>query len=156
MNSALLPSRPAPDRATLAGRLREAMARKKVTPAALARAADTTEGTISNWLNEAVRPEHVKAVVLFRIAEAAGIDPRELLLGEPLRVSETQAEYTSHPVQREHLTLAIQLVSEVLEQADRTLPPAKQAEAAQLAYDLLEEGLPQAKVLRFVRTAIAA
>jgi hypothetical protein len=35
------------------------------------------------------------------------------------------------------------------------LPPHKQAEAALLAFDLLEEGLPQAKVLRFVRAAVA-
>lgn len=142
---------------TLGQRLRDAMSRRQLSPAKLAVVAQSTEATISNWLNDNVRADHVKAVQLFKIADAAGISPRDLLLGEAgSRIAEPETPYPSHPVKSEHLTIALQLVSEVLEAADRALPPAKHAEAVQLAYDLLDEGLPQAKVLRFVRTAVAA
>jgi len=142
---------------TLAQRLRAAMTKRGLTPVSLAAAAQTTDATISNWLNDNVRSDHVKAIQLFKIADATGVSARELLLGvSGGHVAEPHAEYSSHPLQRDLLTLGIQLVSEVLAEADRTLPPEKQAEAVELAYDLLEEGLPRAKVLRFVRTAIAA
>lgn len=140
---------------TLGTRLRAAMLRRKQNPATLARAAGTTEASVSNWLNDNVKVDHVKAVQLFRIADAAGIDPRELLLDDGVRVGESPAPYASHAVKPEVLKLSIQLVTEVLEQGNRELPPAKQAEAIQIAYDLLEEGLPQAKVLRFVLAAVA-
>jgi len=45
-------------------------------PADLARAADSTTATISNWLNDHVSPAHVKAEQLFRIADAAKRDHR--------------------------------------------------------------------------------
>lgn len=130
-----------------------------MSPADLARASSSTTATISNWRNGNVDPEHVKAAQLFRIADALQVDGRWLLLGEvaPFRVNESGADYgASHPVKSEVLRIALQLVREVLDVANRTLPPPKEAEAVQLAYDLLDEGLPQAKVLRFVRAAIAA
>lgn len=67
---------------TLGQRL--AIAMKKAghpRPADLARAADSTTATISNWLNDHVSPAHVKAEQLFRIADAAKLDARELLYG---------------------------------------------------------------------------
>lgn len=133
------------------------MDRQKLTPAGLARASGTTEATISGWLRDNVKPDHVKAVQLFKIADAAKTSPRTLLLGGQAaeRISEDHAEYWSQPERRDVLKLAFQLVAEVLESADLQLPPDKQAEAAMLAFELLEEGLPQAKVLRFVRAAVA-
>jgi transcriptional regulator with XRE-family HTH domain len=142
---------------TLGQRLREAMDRQDMTPASLARAADTTEATVSGWLRDMVKPDHVKAVQLFKIADAAKTSPRGLLFGGQAaeRVSEDHAEYWSQPERRDVLKLAFQLVAEVLESGNLELPPHKQAEAALLAFELLEEGLPQAKVLRFVRAAVA-
>ena len=105
-----------------------------------------------------MEPEHVKATQLFRIADALQIDGRWLLTGDPVPVGvrEKIPEYSqSHPVKSDVLRISIQLVREVLRDADRTLPPAKESEAIQLAYDLIEEGLPQAKVLRFVLAAVA-
>jgi transcriptional regulator with XRE-family HTH domain len=61
---------------TLGQRLREAMDRQDMTPASLARAADTTEATVSGWLRDIVKPDHVKAVQLFKIADAAQMSPR--------------------------------------------------------------------------------
>ena len=128
-----------------------------LTPGALARKSASTEMTISNWLNDAVQADHVKAAQLFRIADAVGADPRELLQGAPARygVAEAQRSYASHPVKPDVLRIALQLVAETLAEGNLELPPSKQAEATQLAYDLIEEGLPQAKVLRFVLAAVA-
>lgn len=140
---------------SLGSRLRSALKRNQKTPVALAKDAGTSEATISNWLNDNVQVDHVKAVQLFRIADAAGIDARELLLDDGRRLAEPYAEYASHPVQQDALTIAIQLVTEALASGKRDLPPPKQAEAIQLAYELLTEGLPRAKVLRFVHAAVA-
>lgn len=140
---------------TLGTRLRSALKRTQKTPVALAKDAGTTEATISNWLNDNVQVDHVKAVQLFRIADAAGIDARELLLDDGHRVADPSSGYASHPVQHDALTIAIQLVTEALVSGKRELPPQKQAEAIQLAYELLTEGLPRAKVLRFVHAAVA-
>lgn len=143
----------------LKARIQKTMDAMSMTPADLARAAHSTTATISNWRNGNVDPEHVKAAQLYRIADALQVDGRWLLLGDlgPNRLNDSAARYgESHPVKLDVLKIALQQVREVLEHAERTLPPAKEAEAVQLAYDLIEEGLPQAKVLRFVRAAIAA
>jgi transcriptional regulator with XRE-family HTH domain len=131
------------------------MQAKTLSPAGLAREASTTEATISNWLNNNVRVDHVKAIQLFKIADAAGVDARYLLLDDARQEANPADAGPSHPLLQDHLTMAIQLVSEALAKPGLTLPPAKQAEAIHLAYDLLEEGMPGAKVLRFVRAAVA-
>ncbi len=141
-------------RHTLGKRLEAAMDTAKVTAADLARLAGTTDATISNWLKDQVQADNVKATMLFRIADGVGADPRQLLLGESSRVAEQPAQYLSHPVQSERLTIAIQLVTEALAEANLMVPPARQAEAIKIAYELLEEDLPQAKVLRFVKAAL--
>ena len=130
------------------------------TAADLARRAESTTATISNWLNDIVDPDHVKAVQLFKIADAVNTDPRALLLGTsaPASVREGRAPYDaneSHPVKSEEWTLAFQLVAEALDDKGLTLPPAKRAEVTLLAYELLQDGLQQAKVLRFVQAAAA-
>lgn len=140
-------------RDTLGKRLTAAMGGMK--PADLARRAESTTATISNWMNDNVLPEHVKAVQLFKIADAVGIDARELLTGSRSTVADAHADYASQPVQLEHWKIAFQLVAEALDDRGLTLPPDKRAEVTLLAHDLLEEGLQAAKVLQFVRRAAA-
>lgn len=131
------------------------MSAKNLSPASLARLAGSTEATVSNWLNDNVRVDHVKAIQLFKIAEAAGVDARYLLLNDGQPRTEPAAQSVSQPLQHESLRMAIQLVTEALDNRALTLSPQKQAEAIHLAYELLEEGLPGAKVLRFVHAAVA-
>lgn len=144
--------------ATLGARLKAAMQQAGLTPVSLARKSASTEMTISNWLNDAVQADHVKAAQLFRIANAIGMDAQLLLLGRatpasshPVQVSEG----LNSAVQMDTLRIAVQLVAEVLNERDSELAAAKQAEAVTLAYELLAEGLPEAKVVRFTRAAIA-
>jgi hypothetical protein len=61
---------------------------------------------------------------------------------------------TSQPVKLPTLTLAVQLATEVLTEAGLALPPPKFAELVTTLYELIEEGLPRAKVLRFARAAV--
>jgi len=53
------------------------------------------------------------------------------------------------------LTIALRLAAEALDDGDLALPPPKHAELVGLVYELLEEGLPEAKVLKFARAAAA-
>lgn len=142
---------------TLGQRLLSAMQTAQLAkPADLARAADTTTATISNWLNDNVVPEHVKAIQLFKIADAVEADPHELLLGTPSKVrSAKQVELQSQPVTLDGWIVAFQLVAEALDDRGLSLPPHKRAEVTLLAYELLQEGLQRAKVLRFVQAAAA-
>lgn len=142
---------------SLGQRLQSAMQTAQLAkPADLARASDTTTATISNWLNDNVVPEHVKAVQLFKIADAVGIDPRELLLGEASKAAGSEhSSLPSQPVTLDDWIVAFQLVAEALDDRGLTLPPNKRAEVTLLAYDLLQEGLQRAKVLRFVQAAAA-
>lgn len=55
------------------------------------------------------------------------------------------------PIRAESLRMALQLADEAL--AGRPLDAAHKAELVSLIYELLEEGLPEAKVLRFARAA---
>ena len=131
--------------------------------ASVANDAGTTEATISNWVTDSVSPDNVKAAMLFAIADAVKEDPRYLLGGSRRNVAqlnvvrEREAAYAaepSQPVQLETWKIAFQLVAEALGN-DLTLPPEKQAEVTLLTHDLLTEGMPRAKVLRFVRAAAA-
>lgn len=60
----------------------------------------------------------------------------------------------SQSVSLPNLTLAVQLAFEVLSDAGLKLPPPKFAELTTTLYELIEEGLPRAKVLRFARAAV--
>lgn len=68
-------------------------------------------------------------------------------------VAETASDGGSQPLRRDDLMMALQLTAEALD--GRVLPPEKHAELITLIYELLEEGLPEAKVLRFARAASA-
>lgn len=142
---------------TLGQRLNAAMKRQGIHPAELARRSGTTTATVANWLNDKVMVDHVKAVMLFQIAEAAEINARELLLGQadPFPAVTAETNGPSQPVQLEDWIIAFQLVAEALDDRGLSLPPAKRAEVTLLAHDLLQEGMPRAKVLRFVQAAAA-
>ena len=142
---------------SLGHRMEKALNDRSWSSADLAREAGSTTPTVSNWVNDMVKVDHVKAVQLFSFAETLGVDPRWLLLGDvtPRHVRESQRAYQSQAVKSDVLKLSLQLVEEALAERDHVLPPHKKAEAIQLAYALIEEGMPQAKVLRFVLAAVA-
>jgi transcriptional regulator with XRE-family HTH domain len=144
---------------TLSTRLATALAEANLSPAALAARIGKTEATVSNWLNDKVQADHVKAVVLLQISDALGVLPGWLLFGTGRRRTNSMvnepAPAVSHAVKSETLTIALQLVAEALDDKGLTLPPSKRAELTALTYELLEEGMPEAKVLRFARAAAA-
>lgn len=149
-------------RKSLGERLQLRMTELGLHAAEVARRAKTTEATVSNWVLNNVKADHVKALMLLNIADAVEIDPRELLLGEPSAyagVRESHGRYLSQDLQPDTLTVAFQLATEVEEAAlakkGKPLPPTKRAEIAKMAYELLEEDLPRAKVLRFVLSAVS-
>lgn len=59
------------------------------------------------------------------------------------------ADEASQAVRQTELTVALQLAAEAL--GEKELPPGKHAALVSLIYELLVEGLPEAKVLRFAR-----
>lgn len=141
---------------TLSGRLSAALRAANLSPAELSRRVGTSETTISNWLNGTARTDHVKAESLFAIADAVGVDARYLLQGGTHRAAvglSTGPSHTSQDLQLDTLTIAFQLVEEGLDGLQ--LPPQKRAELTKICLELLEEELPRAKVLRFVRAAAA-
>lgn len=83
----------------------------------------------------------------------AGVRMEWLATGEGEMRVEPAPGGASQPLRRDDLTMALQLASEAL--GEKELPPAKHAELVTLIYELLEEGLPEAKVLRFARAAAA-
>ncbi|NLA67990.1 MAG: helix-turn-helix domain-containing protein [Gammaproteobacteria bacterium] len=146
---------------TIGSRLAGRMAELNVHAAEVARRARTSEATISNWVSDKISPDHVKATMLMNIADAVEMDARELLLGErapATRLNEGRPAYPSQDLSSDTLTLAFQLATDALAELGKqgkTLPPPKLAEIAKVAFELLEEGLPRAKVLRFVLAAAA-
>jgi transcriptional regulator with XRE-family HTH domain len=64
---------------------------------------------------------------------------------------ESEQYRASQQMRQEVLIIALQLADEALE--GKVLATEKRAELVSLIYELLEEGLPQAKVLRFARAA---
>lgn len=88
-----------------------------------------------------------------RLCLAAGVRLEWLATGEGDMRSQAAPGGASQPLRRDDLTMALQLASEAL--GEKELPPAKHAELVTLIYELLEEGLPEAKVLRFARAAAA-
>lgn len=95
--------------------------------------------------------------VAARLCLAAGMRMEWLAtgLGEPSeQVAQVAPAQGSQALRREDLMMALQLASEAL--GNKVLPPDKHAELVTLLYELLEEGLPEAKVLRFARHAVSA
>ncbi|MFC5525261.1 helix-turn-helix domain-containing protein [Rhodanobacter ginsengisoli] len=95
----------------------------------------------------------VKGVRLDWLATGEG----DMYVARPNRVEEPPGKWASdepsQPLRRDDLKIALQLATEAL--GEKELPPGKHAELVTLIYELLVEGLPEAKVLRFARAFAA-
>ena len=141
---------------TLGQRL--AIAMKKAghpRPADLARAADSTTATISNWLNDHVSPAHVKAEQLFRIADAAKLDARELLYGvSGLGVGERGNTYIPSQAHLDVWQDAYELVSHLVEEKGLEIDHRRHAALDLLGFELLMDGFSRSKVIRVLTTSM--
>lgn len=137
---------------------RLAIAMKKAghpRPADLARAADSTTATISNWLNDHVSPAHVKAEQLFRIADAAKLDARELLYGvSGLGVGERGNTYIPSQAHLDVWQDAYELVSHLVEEKGLEIDHRRHAALDLLAFELLMDGFSRSKVIRVLTTSM--
>ncbi|HEL4296593.1 TPA: helix-turn-helix transcriptional regulator [Stenotrophomonas maltophilia] len=87
---------------------------------------------------------------------SAGWNLNWVLTGEgPERLADLGGAVASHPVSHKSLTIALQQVEEVVAEHQLPMPPSRKADLALAVADLIEEGMPEAKVLRFVRAAAA-
>lgn len=124
-------------------------------PADLARAADSTTATISNWLNDHVSPVHVKAEQLFRIADAAKLDARELLYGvSGLGVGERGNTYIPSQAHLDVWQDAYELVSHLVEEKGLEIDHRRHAALDLLAFELLMDGFSRSKVIRVLTTSM--
>jgi transcriptional regulator with XRE-family HTH domain len=141
---------------TLGQRLAAAM--KKAghpRPADLARAAKSTTATISNWLNDHVSPAHVKAEQLFRIADAAKLDARELLYGVSGRgVGEPGNAYIPSQAHLDVWQDAYELVSHLVAENGLEIDHRRHAALDLLAFELLMDGFSRSKVIRVLTTSM--
>lgn len=87
--------------------------------------------------------------VAARLCLGAGVSMEWLATG--IEPAETAGPSTSQPVSLQNLTLALQLVDEVLSAKALPMPAPDKAELTLAVAELLEEGVPEATVLRFVR-----
>ena len=116
-----------------------------------AREAGVSETVFRKYLagtSEPTRP------ALVAMARAGGVNVGWLAAGDgEMRGNppQTASDSGSQPLRRDELMMALQLAAEALD--GKVLPPAKHAELVTIIYELLEEGLPEAKVLRFARAA---
>jgi len=141
---------------TLGQRLAAAM--KKAghpPPADLARAAKSTTATISNWLNDHVSASHVKAEQLFRIADAAKLDARELLYGVNGRgVGEPGNAYIPSQAHLDVWQDAYELVSHLVAENGLEIDHRRHAALDLLAFELLMDGFSRSKVARVLTTSM--
>lgn len=141
---------------TLGQRLAAAM--KKAgppRPADLARAAKSTTATISNWLNDHVSASHVKAEQLFRIADAAKLDARELLYGVNGRgVGEPGNAYIPSQAHLDVWQDAYELVSHLVAENGLEIDHRRHAALDLLAFELLMDGFSRSKVARVLTTSM--
>ena len=124
-------------------------------PADLARAAKSTTATISNWLNDHVSASHVKAEQLFRIADAAKLDARELLYGvSGLGVGEPGNTYIPSQAHLDVWQDAYELVSHLVEEKGLQIDHRRHAALDLLAFELLMDGFSRSKVIRVLTTSM--
>lgn len=100
-----------------------------------------SEGALFSYLSGETYPTLDR---LDAIAAASGRSP-----GWLIGAGDDKAQ--SQVLSQEDLTMAVQLASEALEERNGTLPPAKFAELVIVIFELLRDGLPEAKVLRLAR-----
>lgn len=124
-------------------------------PADLARAAKSTTATISNWLNDHVNASHVKAEQLFRIADAAKLDARELLYGVNGRgVGEPGNAYIPSQAHLDVWQDAYELVSHLVAENGLEIDHRRHAALDLLAFELLMDGFSRSKVARVLTTSM--
>ncbi|CAO3300856.1 MULTISPECIES: transcriptional regulator [Stenotrophomonas] len=124
-------------------------------PADLARAAKSTTATISNWLNDHVSASHVKAEQLFRIADAAKLDARELLYGVNGRgVGEPGNAYIPSQAHLDVWQDAYELVSHLVAENRLEIDHRRHAALDLLAFELLMDGFSRSKVARVLTTSM--
>lgn len=124
-------------------------------PADLARAAKSTTATISNWLNDHVSASHVKAEQLFRIADAAKLDARELLYGVNGRgVGEPGNAYIPSQAHLDVWQDAYELVSHLVAENGLEIDHRRHAALDLLAFELLIDGFSRSKVARVLTTSM--
>ncbi|HDS1228136.1 transcriptional regulator [Stenotrophomonas maltophilia] len=124
-------------------------------PADLARAAKSTTATISNWLNDHVSASHVKAEQLFRIADAAKLDARELLYGVKGRgVGEPGNAYIPSQAHLDVWQDAYELVSHLVAENGLEIDHRRHAALDLLAFELLMDGFSRSKVARVLTTSM--
>ncbi len=124
-------------------------------PADLARAAKSTTATISNWLNDHVSASHVKAEQLFRIADAAKLDARELLYGvSGLGVGEPGNAYIPSQAHLDVWQDAYELVSRLVAENGLEIDHRRHAALDLLAFELLMDGFSRSKVARVLTTSM--
>ena len=124
-------------------------------PADLARAAKSTTATISNWLNDHVSASHVKAEQLFRIADAAKLDARELLYGVTGRgVGEPGNAYIPSQAHLDVWQDAYELVSHLVAENGLEIDHRRHAALDLLAFELLMDGFSRSKVARVLTTSM--
>lgn len=124
-------------------------------PADLERAAKSTTATISNWLNDHVSASHVKAEQLFRIADAAKLDARELLYGVNGRgVGEPGNAYIPSQAHLDVWQDAYELVSHLVAENGLEIDHRRHAALDLLAFELLMDGFSRSKVARVLTTSM--
>lgn len=124
-------------------------------PADLARAAKSTTATISNWLNDHVSASHVKAEQLFRIADVAKLDARELLYGVNGRgVGEPGNAYIPSQAHLDVWQDAYELVSHLVAENGLEIDHRRHAALDLLAFELLMDGFSRSKVARVLTTSM--
>lgn len=124
-------------------------------PADLARAAKSTTATISNWLNDHVSASNVKAAQLFRIADAAKLDARELLYGVTGRgVGEPGNAYIPSQAHLDVWQDAYELVSHLVAENGLEIDHRRHAALDLLAFELLMDGFSRSKVARVLTTSM--
>ncbi|TGS60378.1 transcriptional regulator, partial [Mesorhizobium sp. M1C.F.Ca.ET.176.01.1.1] len=115
----------------------------------------STTATISNWLNDHVSPAHVKAEQLFRIADAAKLDARELLYGvSGLGVGERGNTYIPSQAHLDVWQDAYELVSHLVEEKGLEIDHRRHAALDLLAFELLMDGFSRSKVIRVLTTSM--
>lgn len=130
--------------------------------AEIARRCGFSEGVIRSWAKGSSDPSRARCI---QLAEGTGASLLWLVAGQgptwaadaASGVAESPAQYQSHLLRGDLLTMAVELIDSELERAGKVLPLEKRVAAYGLIYEeLLEPGeLPSAKIVQLVIKAVA-
>lgn len=123
--------------------------------AKLARNCGISESTVKNWVDGVADPSRARCLAL---ARGTGASLLWLVSGEgPMWAKDVNSaaagDSQSQVLSQESLTIAVQLAIEAVEERRGTLPPSQMAELIAIIYELLVDGLPEAKILRLARAS---